>query len=87
MAEKPFLDILLLKWSSQEGITPQEDLELAHGLRFEVESYLSSSTIVSNGHNIEKEHTGNWQHVGKLANPQCRVHCPLLEELGSYHQG
>jgi hypothetical protein len=37
MTEKPFLDILLFKWSSQEGITPQEDLGLAHGPRFEVE--------------------------------------------------
>ena len=47
MAEKPFLDILLLKWSSQEGIASQEDLGLAHGPRFGVESYLSSSTIIS----------------------------------------
>jgi len=47
MAEKPFLDILLLEWSSQEGIAPQEDLGLALEPRFEVESYLSSSTIIS----------------------------------------
>lgn len=37
MTEKPFLDILLLEWSSQEGVTPQEDLGLAHGPRLEVE--------------------------------------------------
>ena len=47
MAEKPFLDILLLEWSSQEGIAPQEDLGLAHEPRFEVKAYLSSSTIIS----------------------------------------
>jgi len=87
MAEKPFLDILLLEWSSQEGIAPQEDLGLAHGPRLEVESYLSSSTIISNCRAVEREHTGNWRHVGKLASPQYRVHCPLLEELGFYHQG
>jgi len=87
MTEKPFLDILLLERSSQEGIAPQEDLVLAHGPRFEVESYLSSSTIISRFHAIEKGHTGNWQHVGKLAIPQGRVHCPLLGGLGSYHQG
>jgi hypothetical protein len=53
MTEKPFLDILLLEWSSQEGITPQEDLGLAHGPRFEVESYLSSSAIISNCHVVK----------------------------------
>jgi hypothetical protein len=87
MAEKPFLDILLLEWSSQEGVAPQEDLGLAHGPRFGVESYLSSSTIISKIQAVKGELTGNWRHVGKLADPQCRVHCPLLEELGFYHQG
>jgi hypothetical protein len=87
MTEKRFLDILLLKWSSQEGVTPQEDLILAHGPRFEVESYLSSSTIISKCRTVEKEHTGNWRHVGKLADRQCLVHCPLLEVIESYDQG
>jgi hypothetical protein len=31
MTEKPFLDILLFERSGQEGVTPQENLGLAHG--------------------------------------------------------
>ena len=57
MTEKSFLDILLLEWSSQESIAPQEDLGLAHEPKEVRVTNLSSGAIISISQNRkEKTH-------------------------------